>query len=198
MATLTSFSEYHGPYGSDELRFTAESAIQAITAIAGNVEFLANNFLSTLDKLDETITNIGQEVEIANQQYAVYDKKFQMKFVKNSFGSNTVQAYKQDETTNKKIALNPEYNCGKFEVERSSIDYRYCVYSAPNLNNPFKIIIGIFLAYWTKLEIVLEEIHQNLVATNHLIQLKKMQKWCQITLTRKILSMLQWIKDLPV
>ena len=125
MATLNLFSEYHGPYGSDELRFTAESAIQTITAIAGNVEFLAKNFLTTLDELDETITNIGQEVEIANQQYALYDKKFQMKFVKNSFGSNTVQAYKQDESIKKTITLNPKYNCGKFEVERSGIDYRY-------------------------------------------------------------------------
>ena len=94
MATLNSFSGYHGPYGSDELRFTAESAIQTITAIAGNVEFLAKNFLTTLDELDETITNIGQEVEIANQQYALYDKKFQMKIVKNSFGSKTIQAQK--------------------------------------------------------------------------------------------------------
>ena len=81
--------------------------------------------MTTLDELDETITNIGQEVEIANQKYALYDKKFQLKFVKNSFGSNTVQAYKQDETIKKMITLNPNYDCGRFEVERSGIDYRY-------------------------------------------------------------------------
>ena len=58
----------------------------------------------------------------------------------------------------------------------------------------------LILASWTKLEIAMEAFQQNQkqVASNQQIHMKKKQKMCQITNTRKILSMLQWIKGLPV
>ena len=110
---------------------TGEQAVQALSAIFGNINVLYMNMMSKLENLENTMESMVNDVENVSQKYVHYERRFQMKNVKKSLKNSTETATNEEElrprgppkhkytvTSDNSEMLNKTY-------ERQDIDYRY-------------------------------------------------------------------------